>query len=127
MPEGAPETGASVGILIDLPSRESQQRLLADADAQLPGDAVRSLAPRAYHAGVDAVQMVRGADGDAIRPRVVSAARTEEYVVVVKVPSGRACGYGASPPVAREHRIAMARLPLPFRDDVLEETLEPAP
>jgi len=45
--------------------------------AELPHDAVGGLPPGVDDIRMNAVEMMRGADGDAIGPRVTTAARAE--------------------------------------------------
>jgi len=47
-------------------------------------------------------------------------------MVIVELPPRRADGDRAAPAVAREDRVAMARLPLPFGLHVPEKRFEPA-
>src|SRR5438552_5888240 len=58
---------------------------------------------------------------------MAAAARAEEEVVVVQVPARRACRDRAAPAVAREDRIAVARLRTPLLVHVVEEALEAPP
>lgn len=62
-----------------------EKRWPVAADSQLPSEAYRSNARGAHHASVDAVEMVRRADGRAIAPPVVSTRRPEAEVMIVSV------------------------------------------
>src|SRR5207247_8990263 len=106
---------------------EPQQRCAPRADPELPRHVVGRRPPRPHAPLVNPPQVVPGADGDAVVARVAAAARAEEEVMVVQVPPRRAGRHGAAPAIAREDRVAVTRLLLPFGPRVLEEPLEAAP
>jgi len=69
---------------------------------------------------MDRAQMMPGAHRGAIVPRIVATARTEEEMMIVEVLPRAAHRHGTPPPVAREHRVVVARLSSPFGLHVLE-------
>ena len=69
--------------------------------------------------------MMPGAESDPVLALIPAAARSEDDVMIVQLPPRRADRDRAPPPVAGEHRIAMAWLPLPFRFHVQEQRFEP--
>src|SRR5438552_8626894 len=86
-----------------------EERRRLRADAELPLDIVGCSAGGANRGVVDSVQMMGGADRDAIPARVAAAAGTEVNVMIVQVPARAARRDGAPPALAREDRIAMPR------------------
>jgi len=76
---------------------------------------------------VDAPQVVPGAHGDAVVARIAAAAGAEQEMVVVKIAPRSAGRHRAAPAVAREDRIAVARLRAPLVVYVVEEALEAPP
>src|SRR5207245_7738594 len=93
--------------------------------ADLPGDAVGRLAFGPHASGVYPAEMMPGADGDPVLALVASAVRAKDDVMIVQFPPRRADGDRAPPAVTREHRIAMARLALPFRFHVPQQRFVP--
>jgi hypothetical protein len=88
---------------------------------------VRRRAPGANRLAVYAVEMMRGADRDAIGALVAAAPRPVAQVVIVQIATRAAPGNGAAPAVAREHRIAVARGAFPLGDHMSEDPLERRP
>ena len=119
---GAERTSARRIPLTDEPDERAPSRPHTD----LPGNAVRRLALGLHPPGMDPAEMVPGAERDPVRARIPAAARAEDDVMIVQLPPRRADRDRAPPPVTREHRIAMARLPLPFRFHVHEQRFESA-
>ena len=76
---------------------------------------------------MNAVQVVRGADGDTVVARVVAAARAVEDVVIVQARPGRARGDRAPPAVALEDGVTMPGTALPLGRHVAEQALEALP
>src|SRR5438309_46841 len=66
-----------------------------------------------------------GAERHPVLAPVPAAARAEDDVMIVQLPPRRAHRHRAAPPVAGEHRIAMARLPRPLGLRVQEQRFEP--
>src|SRR5438128_3395927 len=104
-----------------------QQRRAAAAEADLPDEVVRGAAGDLDEAAVDAPDVVPGADGDPVVPRVVATAGAEDDVVVVEARAGGADRDGAAPPVTLEDRVTVAWLTLPLARGMAEEPLEAPP
>src|SRR5437762_12699350 len=79
----------------------------AAAEPDLPREVMGGDSADADAEAVDAVQVVRGADGHPVVARVVAAVRAVDHVVVPQARPGRARGHGASPAVALEDRVSM--------------------
>ena len=94
---------------------------------QLPCEIVRRDAGHADAHAVNPAQMMGGADADAVQACVVPATRAVNDVVVVEARAGTARRHGATPAVALEDRVAMARLSQPFGARVTDEALESTP
>src|SRR6266850_7919960 len=110
-----------------VPDQRQQRRSVA-ADAELPANRVGRLAPGAeIPAAMEAVLVMRGANGDAIVARVPAAARAEHDMMIVQIPPRAARRDRTPPAVARENGIPMARPGVPLGAHVLEEPLEAAP
>src|SRR6059036_1220882 len=82
--------------------------------ADLPGDGPRRFAFRPYASGVHAAEVVPGAERDAVLALVPTAARTEDQVMIVQLPARRADRDRTPPAIAREYRVPVTWLPLPF-------------
>jgi len=78
-----------------------------------------------HAAGVHPTEVMPGAERHPVLAPVPAAARAEDDVMIVQLPPRRADRDRAAPPVAGEHRVAMARLRLPLRFHVQEEQFEP--
>src|SRR5437879_3847628 len=99
----------------------------AAAEADLPREVMGGDSADADAEAVDAVQVVRGADGHPVVARVVAAVRAVDHVVVLQARPGRARGHGASPAVALEDRVAMPGPSLPLGRRVAQKPLEALP
>ena len=100
---------------------------MARPHAQLPDDPFGRAASRAYASFVDAVQMMRGAHGNAVVARVASSLRAEHDMMVVESAPGAARRNRAAPPIAFKDRIAMPGLGPPRLFDVGQKPFEPGP
>src|SRR5437867_10966925 len=100
---------------------DADERHSPPPKADLPGDGPRRFAFRPYASGVHAAEVVPGAERDAVLALVPTAPRTEDQVMIVQLPARRANRDRTPPAVAREHRVPVAWLPLPFRRHVQEK------
>src|SRR5438046_263421 len=120
--QAAGRTAGSGCVEVAIAVRAKKGRPAA-AEADLPREVMGGDAADPDAEAVDAVQVVRGADGHPVVARVVAAARAVDHVVVLQARPGRARGHRAPPPVALEDPVSMPGPTLPLGRRVAEEPL----
>jgi hypothetical protein len=96
-------------------------------DAERPHEIVGRLSLDADPRAMDAVEMMSGARGGAIRAVVRAVPRAEHDVMILEVAARAAARHRAAPAVALEDRVAVAGERLPFLDHASEHPLRGAP